>query len=193
MKRWSYSRNTVDWDLQVEALGALVRGKALSMAQSVSFDPKVNMLDIAKYGMTHRRFRLWLCRSFRRYSRRLGYRMSSAVCLARNIACAISTSFLVSLSGDGDSEICYRSLFASAATDRGRGKRISSIERLYSRNGDQAVPYLDWDKRPLSEQVLRYSAVLVGIPEDALIIYIALSVDGLELHTIKHSGNLRCT
>lgn len=57
----------------------------------------------------------------------------------------------------------------------------------------KAWPLANWDKRPLSDQVLGYPALLTGLPKDALVIYIALSADGLELYGIDHSGILRCT
>ena len=57
----------------------------------------------------------------------------------------------------------------------------------------KASPLSNWDTRPLSDQVLGYPALLTGMPKDALVIYIALSADGLELYGIDHSGILRCT
>ena len=64
VRRWNRSVNMTNWDLQGEALGALERGKALSIAQSVSAGTSASMSDIAQYVKTRHRFRLWLCKSF---------------------------------------------------------------------------------------------------------------------------------
>ena len=63
-RRWNETVNMANWDLQGEAIGALERGKALSIAQSVSADTKASMPDMAQYHRTRHRFRLWLGKSF---------------------------------------------------------------------------------------------------------------------------------
>ena len=81
-----------------------------------------------------------------------------------------------------------------------RRPRTEAEEREYQKLNDasletelKAYPLLNWDTRPLGDQVLEYPALLTGIPKDALVIYIALSADGLELYGIDQSSILRCT
>ena len=128
VSRWNRSVNMADWDLQGEALGALERGKALSIAQSVSADTKASMLDIAQYDKTRHRFRLWLCKSFRSCYLPLAYVMCSSTFLAHKSLESCLAYLSVSRPGIADFVFCDRSHFASAAADRGRGKRTTSIE-----------------------------------------------------------------
>ena len=81
-----------------------------------------------------------------------------------------------------------------------RRPRTEAEEREYQALNDSSLetelqerPLSNWDKRPLSDQVLGYPALLTGMPKDALVIYISLSSDGLELYGIDCSGILRCT
>ena len=60
VRRWNRSLDMMDWDLLSEALGALERGKALSMAQSLSFDAEASVKDIKSWDRTRHRFRVWL-------------------------------------------------------------------------------------------------------------------------------------
>ncbi|KAL8820776.1 MAG: hypothetical protein Q9191_007448, partial [Dirinaria sp. TL-2023a] len=146
VRSWNRSVNMADWDLQAEALGALERGKALSVAQSVSAGTTTDTHDIAQYDKTRYRFRLWLDLASLRRPR------------------------------------------TEAEEEEYQVLNNSSLEEEL-----KTRPLVGWDKRPLGDQVLGYPALLTGLPKDALVIYIALSADGLELYGIDHSGILRCT
>lgn len=142
VKRWHRALDMTDWDLQAEALGALERGKALSMAQSLSFDAQASSADISQWDKTRHRFRVWL----------------DLLALKR--------------------------------------PRTEMENKEYERLNDSSLEQelkahrLGMDRRPLSEQVLDYPAVLIGIPKDALVVYISLSADGLALYGIDHTGIL---
>lgn len=141
LRRWDRALDMTDWDLQAEALGALERGKALSMAQSLSFDAQASLTDINQWDKTRHRFRVWLD--------------------------------LLSLKRP-----------RSAAED----KEYEELNDASLEQELKAHPLHRMDRRPLGEQVLGYPAVLIGIPQDALVVYISLSADGLALYGIDHSG-----
>ena len=143
VKRWNRLLDMTDWDLQAEALGALERGKALSMAQSLSFDAQASIEDISQWDKTRHRFRVWL----------------DLLSLKRRRTEAENKEY----------------------EDLGE----ASLEQEL-----KAHPLHRMDRRPLSEQVLEYPALLIGLPKDALVVYISLSADGLALYGIDHSGIL---
>ena len=143
VRRWNRALDMMDWDLQAEALGALERGKALSMAQSLSFDAQASIADIREWDKTRHRFRLWL----------------DLQTLKRRRTEAENKEY-VDLSG-------------------------ASLEQEL-----KAHPLHRMDKRPLGEQILGFPDVLIGIPKDALVVYISLSADGLALFGIDRSGIL---
>ena len=143
VRRWNTVRDMMDWDLQAEALGALERGKALSMAQSLSFDAQAILADINQWDKTRHRFRVWL-----------------------------------------DLHTLKRQRTEAENKEYENLNGASLVQEL------NAHPLHRMDRRSLGEQVLGYPDVLIGIPKDALVAYYSLSVDGLALYGIDHSGIL---
>ena len=143
VRRWNRAVDMMDWDLQAEALGALERGKALSMAQSLSFDAQASIADIHQWDKTRHRFRVWL-----------------------------------------DLRVLKR------RRTEAENKEYEDLNGASLEQELKARPLHRMDRRPLGEQVSRYPDVLMGIPKDALVVYISQSADGLALFGIDHSGIL---
>ena len=143
VRRWNRALDMMDWDLQAEALEALERGKALSMAQSLSFDAQASLADIHQWDKARHRFRVWL--DLRALKRR---------------------------------------------KTEAESKEYEDLNGASLQQELKAHPLHRMDRRPLGEQVLGYPEVLIGIPKDALVVYISLSADGLALFGIDRSGIL---